>query len=140
MHLLAQTVREKGCDALVEVGETWLTDQSVRPLNWSPSSRFPIATNGSKEAITVRLDTRDGLHKHSLTIFNRGTFGGIKLSDTKEQDESKPIYLTPIYQVWREQNAYAMADGSRVPVWKPEYSEPCICGSNRTSELVAFRS
>jgi hypothetical protein len=28
----------------------------------------------------VRLDTRDGLHKQSLTIFSRGSFGGIKLS------------------------------------------------------------
>ena len=138
LHLLAQTVREEGCDALIEVGETWLTDQKVSIPQLESIESLPNRDKLVKEAILVRLDTRDGLHKQSLTIFNRGTFGGIKLSDTKEEDGGKPTYLTPIYQVWREQNAYAMADGSRLPVWKPEYSEPCLCGSNRSFGICCF--
>jgi hypothetical protein len=132
LHLLAQTVREEGCDALVEVGETWLTDKSVSILQLESIESIPNRDKLVKEAILVRLDTRDGLHKQSRTIFSRGTFGGIRLSDTEEEDRSKPIYLTPIYRVWQEQNAYARADGSRLPVWKPEYSEPCLCGSNHS--------
>jgi tetratricopeptide (TPR) repeat protein len=138
LHLLAQTVREEGCDALVEVGETWLTDQKVSIPQLESIESLPNRGKLVKEAIMVRLDTRDGLHKQSLTIFNRGTFGGIKLSDTKEGDRGKPIYLTPIYQVWGEQNAYARSDGSRLPVWKPEYSEPCLCGSTRSFGTCCF--
>jgi hypothetical protein len=138
MHLLAQTVREEGCDALVEVGETWLTDPSVSISQLESIESLPDRDKLVKEAIMVRLDTRDGLHRESLTVFSRGTFGGIKLSDTKEADEIKPIYLVPIYRVWQEQNAYAMTDGSRVPVWKPEYSEPCVCGSRRSFGICCF--
>jgi hypothetical protein len=138
LHLLAQTVREEGCDALVEVGETWLTSQSVSIPQLESIESLPNRDKLVKEAIMVRLDTRDGLHKQSLTIFNRGTFGGIKLSDTEEEDRSKLIYLTPIYRVWQEQNAYAMADGSKIPVWKPEYSEPCLCGSNCSFGTCCF--
>ena len=29
MHLLAQTVREEGCDALVEVAETWIANKNI---------------------------------------------------------------------------------------------------------------
>jgi hypothetical protein len=138
LHLLAQTVREEGCDALVEVGETWLTDQRVSISQLESIESIPNREKRVKEAIMVRLDTREGLHKQSLTIFNRGTFGGIKLSDTEVEDGGKPTYLRPIYQVWREQNAYARADGSRLPVWKPEYSEPCLCGSNRSFGTCCF--
>ncbi len=138
LHLLAQTVREEGCDALVEVAETWLTDKCVSIPQLESIESIPNRDKLVKEAIMVRLDTRDGLHKQSLTIFSRGTFGGIKLSDTKEEDPSKPTYLTPIYLVWLDQNAYGRADGSRLPVWKPEYSEPCLCGSNRSFGTCCF--
>jgi hypothetical protein len=138
MHLMAQTVREEGCDALVEVAETWVADNTVTIPELEALSSHPNRDERIKEAITVRVETRDGLRRESRTLFSRGLFGGIKLFDTVEEEKVQPIYLTPIYKVWQEQNAYARRDGSRFPVWKPEYSEPCICGSNRSFGTCCF--
>jgi len=133
MHLIAQVVREEGCDALVEVGETWIVNRDVTfteldRLHSSPNRRTQ-AEMQAKEAIIVRLETRDGLSKNARTMFERGPFGGIRLSDTVEGETERPTYLYPIYRVWAEQRRAAMPRG---PGWLPEYGEPCICGSHQS--------
>lgn len=128
MHSLAQTVREKGCDALLEVGETWLFPKEyTKAVLMDAVLQVP----DKEEAISVHLATRDGLTKTARTIFHRGPFGGIKFSDTKETDGERPYYLWPIYRVWYEQNRFEMAKGTRIPVWQPEYADPCICGGDQ---------
>lgn len=131
MHLLAQTVREEGCDAIIEVGETWILDPLTPMSQLDNAPRIP----DRKEAISVVLATRDGLRKHAITQFTRGPFGGIKFSDTTEMEEEGmgmgTNYLKPIYRAWYAQNKFEMAKGFRFPVWHQDKLADCVCGSSR---------
>jgi len=128
MHLLAQTVREEGCDALLEVGESWIVPEASTQAVLLDSV---LEVPEKEECIFVHLATRDGLSKTARTIFRRGTFGGISFSDTEETDGERHYYLKPIYQVWYEQNRFELAKGTRIPIWQPEVSDPCVCGSDQ---------
>jgi hypothetical protein len=126
MHLLAQTVREEGCDALIEVGEIWLAHQDLtKAILLDTIDKMP----NKEEAISVRLATRDGLKKHAVTTFTRGPFGGIRIGDTNEREKEEVAYLAPIYRVWHEQNQYELSKGAKAPVWHPDVSAPCLCGN-----------
>jgi hypothetical protein len=128
MHLLAQEVREEGCDALLEVGESWIVPQASMKAVFLDSV---LEVADKEECIFVHLATRDGLSKTARTIFRRGTFGGISFSDTEETDSERHYYLKPIYHVWYEQNRFELAKGTRIPVWQPEFSDPCLCGADQ---------
>lgn len=128
MHSLAQTVREEGCDALLEVAEAWIFPKEyTKTVLMDAISQVP----GKHEAISVHLATRDGLTRTARTMFKRGPLGGIKFSDTEESDGEKRYDLAPIYRVWYEQNQFELAKGTRIPVWQPELSSPCLCGGDK---------
>jgi hypothetical protein len=67
MHFLAQTVKEEGCDAIIEVGETWLFNRVPPMSELENAHRIP----DRKEAISVVLATREGLRRHAITEFTR---------------------------------------------------------------------
>jgi hypothetical protein len=128
MHLLAQKVREEGCDALLEVGESWIVPQDSMKAVFMDTV---LDVQDKQECIFIHLATRDGLNRTARTIFIRGTFGGIHFSDTENIDGEMHYYLKPIYQVWHEQNRFELAKGTRIPVWQPEFSDPCLCGADQ---------
>jgi hypothetical protein len=127
MHSVAQTVREEGCDALLEVGETWIVPTAHMKDVFTDSV---LQVRDKEEAIFVHLATRDGLSKTARTVFKRGPFGGISFSDTSEIDGQAYHYLKPVYQVWLQQNQFERSRGQKLLLWHPEYSDLCLCGSD----------
>lgn len=97
IELVAQRVAQAKADMLIDVGETWYSDQSeFRPEHLLNSND----QLGRKEAISVSgIDASGG--KYFLVIpFRRGIFGGIKLSDAAEMAVEGLDYLEPVYRVW----------------------------------------
>jgi len=126
-HLLAQTVREEGCDAVIEIAETWIFDR-MPPMSQLDNAHR-IADR--KEAISVVLATRDGLRRHAITQFTRGPLGSFRFLDTTEIPEKGLNYLKPIYWVWYTQNQFEKAKGYTIPTWHPDLLSDCLCGSSR---------
>lgn len=97
IDLVAQRVAQVKADILLDVAETWYSDESeFRPEHLLNSND----RLGRKEAISVSaIDSSGG--RHFLVIpFRRGIFAGIKFSDQAEMTPEGLDYLEPIYKVW----------------------------------------
>jgi hypothetical protein len=128
MRLAAEFVERKGCDALIEVGESWI--KPARPLSagMPPSA----STAAPREALFVGVWTREGFRRILVTPFKRGPFGGIKMDDTREFDGKSMLYLEPIFAVWRKQGYILFPDGHAVRrLWEPDPLDVCFCGGPR---------
>jgi hypothetical protein len=131
MRIMARFVETKGCDAIVDVGETWTTLVASRTDRTGESIGGPDQlTRG--EALSVTVATREGFVQTYITPFKRGPFGGIKLDDTIEMDRLDLLYLQPIFAVWRKQGYDLCGDGKvRRRIWEPDPLDPCFCGGTK---------
>lgn len=130
MRMVANLVESRGCDAIIEVAESW-----AAPVKYA-SQIGQGGVEGLKErgeVLNVFVGTRDGFGRMYTTPFTRGRFGGIKLGDTRMQDGwSGLYYLAPVFGVWRRQGLTQTSDGRRVPkVWEPDPMDICFCGGPR---------
>jgi uncharacterized protein YchJ len=125
MRLAADFVERKGCDALIEVGEVWI--EPTKPVSGISNAAPPIM--GRREALFVSARTREGFRRTSVTPFKRGPFGGIKIGDTYECDDTTMLYLQPIIEVWRKQGYIRLQDGHAIRrLWEPDPLDVCFCG------------
>ena len=129
IRLLAHFVRKTGADAVIDIGETWLTE--VKKHTGAEGNRLESTKRG--EGLQVLVATRYGLLRLYHTPFSRGRLGGIKLQDTRISDE-KPRsfpYLHPVFKVWAEQSIGRESDGKRYKWrWEPDPLDRCYCGSS----------
>jgi hypothetical protein len=129
MRLAAEFVERKGCDALIEVGESWI--EPVKTLSGKVRSSASAAT-ARREALFVAVWTREGYQRTCVTPFRRGPFGGIKIDDTQECDGKTMFYLEPIFEVWRNQGYIKLPDGgAHRRLWEPDPLDMCFCGGPR---------
>lgn len=129
MRMAAQFVESAGCDAIIDVGESWSAPMSsMRGLDISSIQD----AKGAGELLWVMVATREGVSRSYATPFTRGPFGGIRFGDTKRTDGKFPAYLEPILDVWRRQGYVERPDGKRVPrLWEPDPLDICFCGGPR---------
>ncbi len=129
MRLAAEFVERKGCDALIEVGESWI--ELARPPSEGMLPSAPTA-KAPREALFVGVWTREGFKRIFVTPFKRGPFGGIKMDDTQEFDGKSMLYLEPIFEVWRKQGYVLFPDGHAVRrLFEPDPLDVCFCGGPR---------
>lgn len=96
MRSLAETVRREQADAIIEIGEVWISS-----LEEMASGRMPEAARDRQEALLVSVATAQGAIRRYLTPFRRTMLGKIKFGETHVQEnEVVPYYLSPILEVW----------------------------------------
>ena len=128
MQMAARFVEERGCNALVEVGEVWTA--SVAPDQVQHITEVEkILERG--EALTVVVATREGLVRQYEIPFKRGPFGGIKLEETRQLDRPILNHILPIFKVWRKQKFFRAPDGRESMVWEPSPLDLCPCGGSK---------
>lgn len=128
MQMAARFVEERGCDALVEVGEVWTA--SVAPDQVQHITEVEkILERG--EALTVVVATREGLVRQYEIPFKRGPFGGIKLEETRQVDRPILNHMLPIFKVWHKQKFFRAPDGRESMVWEPSPLDLCPCGGSK---------
>ena len=131
IRLLAQFVRQTGADAIIDIGESWLTEIEKK----KGAQEYSVGGSPKRrEALQVTVATREGLLRVYMTPFSRGMFGGIKLEDTRVSDEDLPFvrYLYPVFKVWADQSTRCGRDGKRRAwPWEPDPLDRCYCGSSR---------
>jgi hypothetical protein len=125
MQMVASFVENRGCDALVEVGEMWTASIPVELL---PGFQGAEHARDRRELLSVVVVTREGLVRQYTTPFTRGRFGGLKLGDTEQMKGFHPNYLAPVFRVWQRQKFYKTQDGRDSMVWEPDLLAPCPCG------------
>jgi hypothetical protein len=127
-RLAAVFVERKGCDAIIEVGEMWMTKIN-RPGAGGASVE---AAKGHREALCVSVVTREGFLRTHYTPFKRGPFGGVKLGETKHTDALTMHYLAPIFEVWKRQGYQRIPGGGTMHrMWEPDPLDVCFCGGPR---------
>ena len=130
IRLLAQFVRRTGADAIIDIGEIWLTEIEREIGNRDSSAE----RRHRRDALQVLVATRNGLLRLYTTPFSKGPFGGIKLEDTRVNDEDRLSlrYLYPVFKVWSDQGTQRGPDGkNRIWLWEPDPLDRCYCGSDR---------
>jgi hypothetical protein len=128
MQMVASFVENRGCDALIEVGEMWTA--SI-PIELLPGVKGAEHARNRGELLSVVVVTREGLVRQYKTPFTRGPFGGLKLGDTEQMKGFHPNYLVPVFRVWQRQRFYKTQDGRDSMVWEPDLLAPCPCGGPR---------
>jgi hypothetical protein len=121
MQMIASFVENRGCDALVEVGEMWTA--SI-PFEQLPGFRGAEHARDRGELLSVVVATREGLVRQYRTPFTRGPFGGLKLGDTEQMKGFHPNYLAPVFRVWKQQHFFKTQDGRDSMVWEPDLLAP----------------
>ena len=128
MQMAARFVEERGCDALVEVGEVWTASVALDQVSLiTEVEKVP----GRGEALAVIVATREGLVRQYETPFRRGPFGGIKLEETRQLDRPALRHLLPVFEVWRKQKFFRAPDGRQSMVWEPSPLDLCPCGGSK---------
>jgi hypothetical protein len=92
---LTQMIRRYQADAIVEVGEVW-----VSSLGGLEEGRLPSEDPKRQEALAVSVATSDGPHHVFTTPFRRTAFGSVRFGQTEANESMDPTYLTPIFEVW----------------------------------------
>jgi hypothetical protein len=129
MSIIARFVETKGCDAIVEVGETWTT--LAKPESGLKSSNVRLEMVRG-EALFVMVATREGFLRVNITPFTRGPLGGIRLGETDEPDRMSLPHIRPVLDVWRRQGYTLLADGKATRrIWEPDPLDVCFCGGPR---------
>jgi len=95
MRVMADEIRRTQSDAIVEVGEIW-----VSSVDEFVAGRMPEVARDRREALVVRVATKSGLFREYITPFRRGLLGRIKFAETTVDDDLVPYYLAPIFDVW----------------------------------------
>ncbi len=126
MRIVANFVETKGCDAIVEVGETWST-LAKSPTELGSNEARLKETRG--ETLFVMVATREGFIRTYITPFRRGPLGGIKLGETHETGRMLLPHLQPVMSVWRRQGYTLLEDGKVMRrIWEPDPLDACFCG------------
>lgn len=125
MQMIASFVENRGCDALVEVGEMWTASIPYEQL---PGFKGAEHARDRGELLSVVVATREGLVRQYRTPFTRGPFGGLKLGDTEQMKGFHPNYLAPVFRVWKQQHFFKTQDGRDSMVWEPDLLGACPCG------------
>ncbi len=93
MRMAAQFVERKGCDAIIEVTESWFAPAEI-------ASRIDASdlqhARRREEALVVMVATREGVFRTYVTPFTRGPLGGIKFETTKEADSDIAYYASDL--------------------------------------------
>jgi hypothetical protein len=94
-QLLAQMVRRYQADAVVEIGEAWMSP--LRELN---DKRMPEHAPGRQEALIVSVASSQGLCWTITAPFRRTILGRIKFYETEVTEVVSPHWLASVFEVW----------------------------------------
>jgi hypothetical protein len=127
MRVAASHVERIGADVLIEVGESWmLQDTASHELEVHEIQDAP----SRMEVLQVVIVTREGIRRSYITRFVREASGELQLDETEKFDDAKTLhYLLPVFEVWKRQWTRTLPDGTRVRrVWEPNPLDSCFCG------------
>lgn len=95
MRLLAEEVRARQAEAMIDIGEAW-----TAPLSEFEAGRMPEEARGRQEVILATAITKEGKCRTFQTVFTRNFWGAIHLQETQITDDRPPTYLSPVLAAW----------------------------------------
>ena len=98
MSELAKLVKRKGVDALIHISEAWVSGD----VNSIAKGVSVSDTKDKREVLIVTLLTKNKEEINFSTLFKRGLFGNIILSETVVSSSDRSMYLEPIRKIWEE--------------------------------------
>ena len=94
-QILAQMVQRYQADAIVQVGEVWMS-----LLEKMEGRQNPEYAPDKQEALMINVADSQGFCRIITVPFRRALFGKIKFSETEVTDSTVPYWLANVFKVW----------------------------------------